>query len=359
LWLILDVYEADLTWLSLGQRAEFQTQALPGETFTGAVSFIDPVLDERSRSVKVRVEVDNADLRLKPGMFARAVIRADVHDSGDGLPLVVPASAPLVTGTRAIVYVADSESPGRYHGREVVLGPAADGFYVVRQGLTEGELVVSHGAFKIDSALQILAKSSMMNPDGGGPVPGHEHGQVAAVPSPPVDKPGAEIDSVPHEFRVQLDDILALYFDLSTALSRDDLAAAATTAQRIPVAAQRTDRDLLPPSGQLAWDRVQEELTRSSAAIGEAADIASARDSFYDLSVSMISAVKQFRTSGRTPVLIFHCPMARDGNGANWLQAKEGTENPYFGHLMPTCGAKVETLSAGSESETELDHHHR
>ena len=80
-------------------------------------------------------------------------------------PLVIPASAPLITGIRAIVYV---EVPGMdkptYEGREVVLGPRADDHYLVRSGLREGERVVTRGAFKIDSALQIQARPSMMMP---------------------------------------------------------------------------------------------------------------------------------------------------------------------------------------------------
>lgn len=164
LWLMLDVYESDLAWVKAGQTVAFETEAYPGETFTGTISFIDPILDERTRSVKVRVDVPNADGRLKPGMFARAVVHAEVEGAGGTPPLVIPASAPLITGTRAVVYVEDPTETGLYSGREVVLGPRAGDLYVVRRGLDEGERVVSRGSFKIDSALQIQAKPSMMSP---------------------------------------------------------------------------------------------------------------------------------------------------------------------------------------------------
>ena len=92
-------------------------------------------------------------------------------------PLVIPATAPLLTGTRAIVYVEVENASGpTYEGREVVLGPRAGDVYVVESGLSEGELVVSSGNFKIDSALQIQAKPSMMNPEGGHSGAGHDHG---------------------------------------------------------------------------------------------------------------------------------------------------------------------------------------
>jgi len=80
--------------------------------------------------------------------------------------LVIPASAPLITGARAVVYVQlpEKEKP-TYEGREVILGPRAGDYYIVESGLAEGEVVVTNGNFKIDSALQIQAKPSMMNPE--------------------------------------------------------------------------------------------------------------------------------------------------------------------------------------------------
>lgn len=214
-WVKLDAYESDLAWLRFGQEVTFETEAYPGESFRGTISFIDPMLDPRTRTVKVRVVADNADRRLKPDMFVRATIRATVagrgrvmdpslvgkwispmhpevvkDEPGDcdvcgmdlvpaeslgyvspdtaEVPLVIPRSAALVTGRRAVVFV---ELPGRerptFEGREVVLGPRAGDWYVVRHGLREGERVVVEGNFKLDSALQLDARPSMMSPEGG------------------------------------------------------------------------------------------------------------------------------------------------------------------------------------------------
>lgn len=226
LWLELRAYESDLSWIHYGQAVEFSTQAYPGEVFTGQISFVDPVLDERTRTVRVRVNVANEHSRLKPGMLVWAVAQAEVgangrarspalvgkwispmhpeivrdapgtcdicgmelvraeelgygtgDDMGRAQPLVVPASAPLLTGKRAVVYVALGE--GLYEGREVVLGPRAGDYYLVRQGLREGEEVVVNGAFKIDSALQIRAQPSAMYPAGSASsasAPEHRHG---------------------------------------------------------------------------------------------------------------------------------------------------------------------------------------
>ena len=230
LWLELRAYESDLSWIHFGQAVEFSTEAYPGEVFSGQISFVDPVLDERTRTVRVRVNVTNEQGRLKPGMLVWAVAQAEVgangrtmspallgkwispmhpeivrdapgtcdicgmalvraeelgygagDEAGREAPLVVPASAPLLTGKRAVVYVALGE--GLYEGREVVLGPRAGDYYLVRKGLREGEDVVVNGAFKIDSALQIRAQPSAMYPAGGAPARGHEHGGGSASAS--------------------------------------------------------------------------------------------------------------------------------------------------------------------------------
>jgi membrane fusion protein, copper/silver efflux system len=233
-WVMLDAYESDLPWIRYGQEVEFTTAAYPGETFTGRISFIDPILNPMTRTVKVRVDVPNPDGRLKPEMFVRGVVYSRITEGGrvmdpdlagqwispmhpwivkpgpgtcdvcgmdlvpaeslgfvgpdvpEPAPLVIPDTAPLITGKRAVVYVQrpDTEVP-TFQGRDVVLGSRAGGYYVVKSGLDEGELVVTNGSFKIDSALQIQTRPSMMNPEGGGPVPGHHHGDHAPEPGSP------------------------------------------------------------------------------------------------------------------------------------------------------------------------------
>jgi Cu(I)/Ag(I) efflux system membrane fusion protein len=164
-WVVLEAYESDLPWVETGRQVEFQTEAYPGKSFRGKVVYIDPMVNEKTRTVSVRLEVPNADGSLKPGMLVRATQQKDDKGSAAGeAPLVIPATAPLITGRRAVVYVADPSIPGRYEGREVVLGGRAGNYYIVLGGLDEGDLVVTRGNFKIDSALQIVARPSMMTP---------------------------------------------------------------------------------------------------------------------------------------------------------------------------------------------------
>jgi membrane fusion protein, copper/silver efflux system len=163
-WVVLEAYESDLHAITMGQLVHFTVESYPGEAFQGEVAYIDPLVDTSTRTVRVRLNVDNGGAKLKPGMFVRAVSSVTVVSDPEDTPLLIPASAPLITGKRALVYVQLPDQPGVYIGREVVLGARQGGFYQVKSGLSAGELVVTRGNFKIDSAIQLQARPSMMNP---------------------------------------------------------------------------------------------------------------------------------------------------------------------------------------------------
>lgn len=163
-WVILEAYESDLYAVSIGQQVEFTVESYPGKRFKGEVAYIDPLVNTRTRTIRVRLNVDNKDAKLKPGMFVRATASNAGMLDPENAPLLIPASAPLITGKRALVYVQLPDQEGVYVGREVILGPRRGDFYQVKKGLEEGELVVSRGNFKIDSAIQIQARPSLMNP---------------------------------------------------------------------------------------------------------------------------------------------------------------------------------------------------
>lgn len=174
-WARLRAFESDYMWLRTGQEVEFTTEARPGEVFQGKIVQLSPVFDPQTRSFEVGVVYFDKRNKLRPSMLVRAVVSAELDEEGRPVredtpaqkaPLVIPASAPLVTGRRAVVYVASREEPGTYEGRLVTLGPRTDEFYVVKSGLAEGELVVVNGAFKLDSELQLRGRPSMLNPQG-------------------------------------------------------------------------------------------------------------------------------------------------------------------------------------------------
>ena len=171
LWVQLDAYESDLSVLKAGQSVLLHVEALPGEVFKGRVTFVDPVLDPSTRTARVRVEVKNSDRRLRPGMFVVASVQGAAGDAAARqAPLVIPATAPLFTGRRSVVYVEmpDTEEP-TYQATVVTLGTRMGDLYPVLSGLQEGDRVVIHGAFALDADLQIQGGDSMMNlPDDSG-----------------------------------------------------------------------------------------------------------------------------------------------------------------------------------------------
>lgn len=161
-WALFDAYEADLPFLKVGDKLEFTLQAIPGKTFSGQISFIDPIMDRNSRTSKVRVVTPNAGGMLKPEMYASANVSASLKQYSN--EIVIPKSAVLWTGKRSIVYVKqpDVETPA-FLLREVDLGPSLGGAYVVTSGIEEGEEIVTNGTFSIDATAQLEGKRSMMN----------------------------------------------------------------------------------------------------------------------------------------------------------------------------------------------------
>ncbi len=405
LWIMLDAYESDILWLRYGQEADIKTEAYPDEIFKGKISFISPSLDEITRTIKVRVNVSNKDGKLKPGMLVKSVIRSRVARSGKvmdealagkwicpmhpevikdnkgdcdicGMPLVtseslgyavagdtskekapltIPASAPLITGKRAVVYVAKVENEGVFEGREVILGPRVGDSYIVKEGLNEGEMVVTNGNFKIDSALQILAKPSMMSPEGGAVPSGHAH-HAGVNPKKSNEKSQMNSEQLkdnfeaPDKFRDQIDNVLSVYFKIQEALSKDDAAIVTAQGKLLKNAIDNVDMTLLKGDSHMAWMKNHNILNEHAAIIGSVSDIEKQRISFEPLSETLKSAVKKFGTGGKHTVIVFHCPMAFNNKGADWLQDNPDLKNPYFGNMMLTCGEKKETLVTGNNN---------
>lgn len=150
-WITADVYESDLAHVKNGAAAEVSPQALPGQNFTGRVTYAGGVVDPESRTFKVRIVVENPRLVLRPGMFAQVRIETTSPQANGG-PIVVPELAVQdLNGTR-VVFVATA--PGHFAARRVTLGPRTSGGHVtVQSGLRAGELLVVNGAFRLKAEL--------------------------------------------------------------------------------------------------------------------------------------------------------------------------------------------------------------
>ena len=388
-WVQLDAYESDLPWLRYGQKVEFKAEAVPGKIFEGLVTFISPILDPKTRTVKVRVNADNANFVLKPEMFVRATAFATLAGGGKVIsqdlagkwigpmhpevlrdkpgkcpicgmklakakdlgysvakqaakaPLVVPISAVLKTGKRSVVYVEvpDSEEP-TYEGREILVGPRAGGFYIVEEGLMEGERVVTEGSFKIDSALQILAKPSMMNPEGGGGGGAHDHGKMKKAGSEKIDhsKMNKTTYEVSDEFKMQVAPLFDEFFKVQSSLANDDLKGATGAAASMTKTLRDVDMKLLKGDAHMAWMGDLSPIKDDVEKVASGKDLTAVRRVFENLSKTMSKVAMSFEIRFDKPAVIVHCPMAFDGKGANWLQAGTEVRNPYFGKAMGGCG---------------------
>lgn len=143
-WVDADVYESEIPLIKVGQQATINLSYYPEETFRGKISYIYPYLDEKTRTVKVRLEFPNSALKLKPDMYVNAEIKID-----SGKHLAVPEEAVLDTGLRKVIFI--DKGNGHYEPKEVKLGNKLDGYYQVLSGLQEGEKIAASSVFLLDS----------------------------------------------------------------------------------------------------------------------------------------------------------------------------------------------------------------
>lgn len=372
-WLYLDAYESDIQWLHYGQSVSVEAESYPGKIFQGKVAFIDPFVNEKTRTIKLRVNVDNKDEKLKPGMFVRATIKAvmgeggkiyeqdlagkwicpmhpDVIKNDQGIcdicgmqlvktsefgfsdkpilqkkVLVIPKTAPLITGKRAVVYIektGDKSGRHRYEGREVLLGPRAGDMYIVLSGLKEGDMVVSKGNFKIDSALQIQAKPSMMNPAGF-------YNEEENIFSQGVssDKQSASV----------LISALPYYLKSSVALAQDNASGGVNNLRKFKDEINKIIRkDLLREEKKgiaLEINLLRQKLTPAISG-----DLDYLRDLFADISEILKEILQKYEYKEDLKLYLSFCPMAFGGKGAYWLQDSRDIKNPYLGVKMLKCG---------------------
>ena len=148
-WVWADVYENELSSVRVGQTVKVTTAAYPGQDFEGTISLINPFLNEAQRTAKVRIDIPNADFRLRPAMYVNAVLAT----GGSREALTIPVGAVMPTGTRSLVFV--DKTQGRLEPRAVQLGEKYGDRYAVKEGLSEGERVVSSANFLIDAEAKV------------------------------------------------------------------------------------------------------------------------------------------------------------------------------------------------------------
>ncbi len=171
-WVLVDVYEAELGRAKVGMSAELTTQASPGKIFKGRIVFVDPIMDPKTRTAKARLEFANPKDELKPEMFGEVLLKGQGHKG-----ILVPRDAVLDAGTTKVAFVALGD--GKFEPREITTGTAIGEKVEIRSGLKAGEEVVVRANFLVDSESRLKAALAHLSQKGASqpsaPAGGHQH----------------------------------------------------------------------------------------------------------------------------------------------------------------------------------------
>ena len=149
-WVVAELYETDSGRITVGAPSLVTTEAFPGKVFPGQVAFVEPAINPETRTLKVRIDLDNRLGLLKPEMFVKVTLKSRKLKE-----LAVPEGAVIFSGERSMVWV--ESAPGSFVPRNITVGRKGDGYYEVVSGLAGGEAVAASGGFLIDAESQVQA----------------------------------------------------------------------------------------------------------------------------------------------------------------------------------------------------------
>ncbi len=333
MWFRFDAYENDLAWLKTGQKVEVTSPSIPNKIYEGKINFIDPNVNDPTRSAKIRVEIPNPVVErdgkpqreLLRRLYAEGTVKIMFPDM-----LVVPRSAVLNPGGEPVVYLDQGE--GAYEPRKIKLGFFGDGGWQVLSGLSEGERVVTSGNLLIDAQSQF---------NQGGQSTEDQH---AASPSPGA-APPAKTESLPplNDAQQQVAAEFLIATDkISQALAADNLKDFNENASTL--------HKIIPALSGAFTDSERRKLVGQIEHTGHwpnAEDLAAARKLFVPFSTAAVEFAKTLQTEAQFKTLKFYkCPMVNQAvpdapkNGF-WLQTNGPLRNPFFGPAMLNCGSEV------------------
>ena len=326
LWLWADFYENDAGLLRIGQQIDISLPAFPGKKFQGQIGAIDPKLDTIKRTIRVRIDLDNPEDQLRPGMFANVELKID---GGEGL--TVPVDAVLPTGSRSLVFV--DKGSGKLEPRFIRVGRSftqsdAEGeasYDEVLEGLSEGERVVNSANFLIDAESRIQGALKTWNVESE-----TKEKNGPATPAPSQKTPLSQ-NSVP-----AFQSVLGAYDKIHESLATDQLDGVAAQA----VALRGAIRQLISLSPELMKEKdYRNALTklRRTAESFDARNIEDARAQFGFFSADLIAFLKGHPVLVDHPIYTITCPMWKE-SPAQWVQTTTQVKNPFLGKQMPDCG---------------------
>lgn len=307
MWFVFDAYEPDLAWIRRGQHVDITVPSLPGRVVTAPVVFIDPNLNEMTRTARVRVELPNPNRELLHRQTASAVVKLESPET-----LLIPRTAVLQHSGKPVVYVDRGENA--YAAREIRLGRIGDEFAEVVSGLSEGDRVVTEGGLILDGQAQLAHAA----------VGGLQNGRA----------PAAEPTATDDERIYAL--IKALAFaaaDASAPLAADDLAGY----QKALPALRTTLAAYFAGDGHAAHGT----LAPFEDSLADGPSLSAARRAFEPFSTALADLARVNHLHHREQLRIFQCPMTPVLGTGRWLQRDDALRNPFFGSAMLTCGEAV------------------
>ncbi len=329
-WVLFDVYEKDLRYVQRGTTISFNLEAYPEKIYKAVVTFIDPVINPKTRVATVRVVVPNYNNRFKTDMFAKGIVKSksNLKSRNGDYQVSVPKSAVLWTGEESVVYVKVPETAvPTFQYREVKLGESLKDHYQIESGLEIGEEVVVNGVFRIDAAAQLSNKASMMN----------RHilveGQEGKVP---------KFKNLDKDFVKQLQALLVQYLILKDVLVQSDTSASKKAFESMGKALSNVEMEKVKDAAHDFWMEQQQGLQNHIENTKSSSDLEVLRKQFSGISFFMIQLAKAFGLKGQ--LYIQHCPMALNDTGADWLSKDRFIRNPYFGDKMLKCGVVKDSI---------------
>ena len=320
-WAEFDAYENQIAQFNIGQKINITTNAYPNKEFEGTISFIDPILNNATRTITVRATLQNKNDLFKPGMFVTGKVKGATQTMEN--TLTVPASAVLWTGERSLVYVKTNPNEPVFEMREVTLGNRSGETYQVSAGLNNGDEIVTNGTFTVDAAAQLQGKKSMMNQ------------QMMQDESAMM---GDMEMSFSNAFSSDFDKALPSYLKMKDALVASD-------ASQVSAFAKATSEKLKAISTDDLGTMEKQHLTKSIEMLDAIANndiLENQRAHFVILNENIVPIAMSIENS--TNYYIQKCPMANNNKGAVWLSMEEEIRNPYYGDAMLTCGSVIDSL---------------
>lgn len=334
-WAVFDAYENQLSLLKKGQDIQVVTNASPNEPISSKITFMDPILNTATRTVKVRAVLNNKDALLKPGMFVSGVV--DLPSTTSDETLIIPESSVLWTGERSVIYLKPKGEESVFEMREVTLGDAIKDGYIVLQGLENGDEIVTNGTFTVDAAAQLKGKKSMMNKEGGKTMTGHEgHTGMQMNGS---EKSSKMTMDLPKSVQENFIPVLNSYLKLKDAFVASDIQKVENAATYVLGNLKKIKTSNLTEMGKAHFVKIDEMLN----AILKDSNLENQRANFVVLNENIIAIAMNINTL-EYPFYVQKCPMANQNKGGLWLSESKEIKNPYYGDAMLTCGSVIGTL---------------